>query len=218
MSRASQGPTAGQSSTISTLRRSPTRSVCSNATVPGVWLGKKNVRASLAVHRTHLRFMRQALTLAERAIERGELPIAALVVLDGTILTRAHTTEVAEGRLLVHAELRALEEADRLKPFPGRRRDAVLYTNLEPCLMCLGAAMSFMLGEIYYALESPSDGAVALARGWQRDKANFAGYQVPEIHGGLLRRESRALFVKWMDVHPPGGPVWEWAKSLAEME
>ena len=81
---------------------------------------------------THSRFMRQTLALANLAIERGELPIAALVVLDGAVIARAHTREVAEGRLLVHAELRALQEADRLKPFPGRRRDAILYTNLEP--------------------------------------------------------------------------------------
>jgi len=160
--------------------------------------------------------MRQTLALADQALQRGELPIAALVVLDGAVIAQAHTAEVAEGRLLVHAELLALEQADRLKPFPGRRRDVVLYTNLEPCLMCLGAAMSFMLGTIVYALESPSDGATGLVQSWQRDEESFAGYQVPEIRGGLLRQESIALFKKWTDVHPPEGPVWEWAKSLAD--
>jgi tRNA(adenine34) deaminase len=162
--------------------------------------------------------MRETLALADRAIERGELPIAALVVLDGTVIAQAHTAEVAEGRLLVHAELLALQKADRLKPFPGRRRDAVLYTNLEPCLMCLGAAMSFMLGSIYYALESPSDGAAALVQGWQRDEESFAEYRAPEMHGGLLREKSIALFEKWVEVHPEGGPVWEWARSLADLE
>jgi tRNA(adenine34) deaminase len=165
----------------------------------------------------HARFMQQALSLAETAIERGELPIAALVVLDGTVIARAHTAESREGRLLVHAELLALEQADRLQPFPGRRRDVVLYTNLEPCLMCLGAAMSFMLGSIYYALESPSDGAVALAQSWQRDEQSFGEYRLPAIHGGLLRRESISLFQKWVDRHSPGGPLWEWAKSLADL-
>jgi len=162
--------------------------------------------------------MRQTLTLAERALQRGELPIAALVVLDGAVIAQAHTAEVQEGRLLVHAELLALEQADRLKPFPGLRRDAVLYTNLEPCLMCLGAAMSFMLGAIYYALESPSDGAAALVQAWQRDEESFAGYQVPALHGGLLRKESIALLQKWASVHSPEGPIWQWAKSLAALE
>jgi len=166
----------------------------------------------------HQAFMRKTLALADLAIERGELPIAALVVLDGAVIAQAHTAEVAEGRLLVHAELRALEQADRLKPFPGDRRHVVLYTNLEPCLMCLGAAMSFMLGAIVYALESPSDGAVALAQAWQRDEETFAGYQVPLIHGGVLRRESIALFEKWVGLYPAEGPVWAWAKSLADLE
>jgi hypothetical protein len=77
--------------------------------------------------------------------------------------------------------------------------------------------MSFMLGAIVYALESPSDGAAGLVLSWQRDEESFSGYQVPEIHGGLLRQASIALFQKWIDVHPEGGPVWEWAKSLADM-
>lgn len=162
--------------------------------------------------------MRQALALAETAIERGEMPIAAIVVLDGRIIAGAHTAERREGRLLVHAELFALEQADRLKPFPGNRREAVLYTNLEPCLMCLGAAMSFQLGAIYYALESPSDGAVAMVQGWQRDEASFPGYRVPAITGGLLREESIRLFQQWIDRNPPGGPVWEWVKSLIDLD
>ena len=161
--------------------------------------------------------MRRTLALAERAIERGELPIAALVVLDGRVIASAHTAERREGRLLVHAELLALEQADRLKPFPGSRREAVLYTNLEPCLMCLGAAMSFQLGAIYYALESPSDGAAALAQGWQRDEEAFPGYQVPVLTGGLLRQDSLCLFQQWVERNPPGGPLWEWARSLADL-
>jgi tRNA(adenine34) deaminase len=162
--------------------------------------------------------MRQTLALADQAIERGEMPIAALVVLDGHIIASAHTAERREGRLLVHAELTALEQADRLKPFPGKRREAVLYTNLEPCLMCLGAAMSFQLGAIVYALESPGDGAVALVQGWQRDEELLPGYRVPAITGGLLRQESICLFQRWLDLNPPGGPIWEWVKSLADIK
>ena len=166
------------------------------------------------MNRTPEYYMRQTQALAETAIECGEMPIAALVVLDGRVIASAHTAERREGRLLVHAELLALEQADRLKPFPGQRREATLYANLE---MCLGAAMSFQLGAIYYALESPSDGAAALAQGWRRDEEAFAGYQVPAITGGLLREESICLFQQWLDRNPPGGPVWEWVKSLADL-
>lgn len=160
----------------------------------------------------HEHHMRATIALAEAALERGELPIAARVVLGDTVLAEAATAEVAEGRLLVHAELRALDMADRIVSFP-ERRDVVLYTNLEPCLMCLGAAMSFGVGAIHYALESASDGAVSLARGWQRDKEAMPSYRLPEIHGGLLRNESIALFARYVALHD-GGPVWDWARTL----
>ncbi|MEZ4523030.1 MAG: nucleoside deaminase [Thermomicrobiales bacterium] len=88
--------------------------------------------------------MDQALDLAESALNLGELPIAAIVVLNGEVLAQAHTAERSQKRLLVHAELLALEEADKLRPFPGNRSDVQLFTTLEPCLMCFGAAMPFL--------------------------------------------------------------------------
>jgi tRNA(adenine34) deaminase len=169
--------------------------------------------------------MRVTLGLAAWALEQGELPIAAQVVLDGgdqiAVIAWATTAERRQECRLVHAELLALEAADRLRPFPGRRGDAVLYTNLEPCPMCLCAAMSFGIGTVCYALESPSDGAVALFRGWRRDEEEMPGYRLPEIHGpetlgAALRDESIALFRRYADAQPPG-PLRDWALTLARL-
>lgn len=154
--------------------------------------------------------------LAEQALENGELPIAALVVLSDEVIASATTAERSEQRLLVHAELRALETADQLKPFPGNRRDVRLYTNLEPCLMCLGAAMTCHVGEIYYALESPGDGAVSLATGWMRDEASIPSYKLPAITGGILRQESIGLFRRYAEEHPSGA-LGDWARTLAAL-
>lgn len=109
-------------------------------------------------------FMQEALKVATEGLEKGDMPIGAVVVLDDQIIARAHTAEWTEHRLLVHAELLALLQADRYSPLPGWRSKVILFTTLEPCLMCIGAAMSFFLGKIYYALESPSDGACAVPR------------------------------------------------------
>jgi len=160
--------------------------------------------------------MREALRVAAQGLERGELPIGAVVVLDDEILAAAHTTERAEQRCLVHAELRALEAADRLRPFPGKRSDVRLFTTLEPCLMCFGAAMSFAVGEIHYALESPGDGAIEVARQWPRDEAAMPTYRLPRTvqHDGAFRQESIALFQQYVARHDSGA-VWEWAKTLA---
>lgn len=161
-------------------------------------------------------YMREAILMARLGLEAGELPIGAVVVLNGEVIARAHTRERAEGRLLVHADLLALEEADRIRPFPGRRRDAKLFVTGEPCLMCLGAAMSFFLGEIYYGHECPGDGAVELVRGWQRKEEDFPAYRLPAIQGGILRDECLSLFDEYVARHDSGG-MWEWAKAIAAL-
>jgi tRNA(adenine34) deaminase len=160
--------------------------------------------------------MRQALTLAAEALEMGEFPIGAVVVLNGSVIARGTTTEQREKRFLGHAELVALEEADRLGLSFRERRAAKLFTNLEPCLMCMGAAISFFLGEICFGLESPADGAVHLVRGWVRQEDDMPGYQLPQITGGLLREESIELFEKYVSLHGPG-PMREWAETLTRL-
>jgi tRNA(adenine34) deaminase len=162
-------------------------------------------------------FMRQAILQAEKGLENGEFPIGAVVVLNNEIIAAAHTAETAQQRLLVHAELLALEIADKLKPFPGKRRDMQLFTNLEPCLMCLGAAMSFSLGKIYFALEAPGDGAVEMAQTWQRREGDFPSYRLPEIYGGILRAESLALWRRYVEVHTVDDVARRWAQTLANL-
>lgn len=166
--------------------------------------------------RTPESYMRVVLEIAEQSLAEGEFPIAAIVVLNDEVIASAHTCEMRERRFLVHAELLALEQADKLWPFPGNREDAILFTNLEPCLMCMGAAMSFFLGHIYYGLESPADGAVELVQSWTPKQYTIPSYKVPNIHGGLLREESKELFQRYAERYS-SGPMWEWAKSLAEL-
>ena len=160
-------------------------------------------------------FMQAALSVARQGLEQGELPIGAVIVLNNQIIAAAHTQEVAQRRMLVHAELLALEEADQLKPFPGKRRDTQLFVTSEQCLMCVGAAMSFFLGEIYYGHECPSDGATALAQQWKR-KEDLPNYRVPKIIGGILRAEAISLFKEFVARYP-SSPTWQWARSIATL-
>lgn len=161
-------------------------------------------------------YMKQALTLASEGLAMGEFPIGAVVVLDGKVIAQGITSEQREKRFLGHAELIALEEADSLGLSFSERRATRLFTNLEPCLMCMGAAMSFVLGELYFGLESPADGAVNLVKGWARRENDMPGYQLPRISGGLLREESIALFEKYVSLHK-AGPMRAWAATLVEL-
>ena len=160
-------------------------------------------------------WMRRALALAETGLERGEMPIGAVVVVDDVVVGEAHTEERTQGRLLVHADLLALDRADAR--LAGRRARATLYVNLEPCVMCLGAAFTTKVGAVVYGLESPTDGGVEAFAVWDRTRAaaGMPTYQAPEVRGGVLRRETAALFARYAardDV-----PAWarRWAADLA---
>ena len=160
--------------------------------------------------------MQRTLRLAEEAMNSNECPIAAIVFLDDEIIAESYTKEFSERRFLVHAELNALMEAD-LKRYSFRDRTRMqLFTNLEPCLMCMGAAMSSFVGEIYYALESPIDGAVEITQKWNPQSDDFASYRVPKIFGGLLRQESQELFKRFAEKCEPGG-LKIFAESLSKL-
>ena len=161
-------------------------------------------------------FMRHCLALAAEALEFGEFPIGAIVVLDGEIIGQGTATEQREQRFLGHAEMLALEQADKRHLSFDERGRSRLFTTLEPCLMCMGAAMSFFLGEVYYALESPGDGAVDLVRGWVRAEDDIPGYRLPMISGGIRREESIRLFERYVSLHPPG-PMRDWAETLTKL-
>ena len=88
--------------------------------------------------------MREALAEARQGLAVDEFPVGAVVVLDDTVVARAHWEGARQRRLLDHAEMLALMEAERSGKVARRRerRDATLYTTLEPCALCMAAAMS----------------------------------------------------------------------------
>jgi tRNA(adenine34) deaminase len=160
--------------------------------------------------------MRRTLELAREAMAAGECPIAAIIFLDDSIIAESYTKEFSERRLLVHAEMNALLDADLKRYSFEDRKRMQLFTNLEPCMMCLGAAMSSFVGEVFYALESPSDGAVQMAQEWDPQSEDYAAYRLPKITGGILREESQALFSEFAEKCPPGG-LRDFALSLTRL-
>lgn len=159
--------------------------------------------------------MREALAVARKGLEAGEMPIGAVVVMDDQIVAAEHTQELTTGRLLVHADLLALEAADRV--ISSRRQRSTLYVNLEPCLMCLGAAFTARVGTVVYGLESPSDGGVAAFERWdkERDAAAMPGYVLPQLLGGVLREDAAAMFREYASLAKEGSWAAAWADDLA---
>ncbi len=151
--------------------------------------------------------------LAQKALEKGELPIACIIFHNDTIITQSHTSEMEDKRLLVHAELKALTELDQKQLSAQEKMQMELYTNLEPCMMCLGASISSFIGGVYYSLAAPSDGAAKWAKRTWAENHTESSFCLPPITSGILENESRELFKRYIDIHKEG-PLVDWVKTI----
>jgi tRNA(adenine34) deaminase len=108
-------------------------------------------------------FMAVALEEARRAESEGEVPVGAVVVVDGRVVGRGRNRNVGDRDPSAHAELLALREAARSL---GNHRlgGATLVTTLEPCLMCCGAAVHARVERIVHAAPDPKAGALGVLR------------------------------------------------------
>lgn len=103
--------------------------------------------------------MHEAMTFARLAQSRGDVPIGALVVLDGQIIGRGFNTREAEHDPSGHAEIVALREAGR-RVQRWRLDGATLVVTLEPCVMCAGAIVNSRIKRLVYGAADPKAGAV----------------------------------------------------------
>lgn len=163
-------------------------------------------------------FMAVALAQARKGLAASEVPIGAAAVLEGDVISSAHWRLRPGFRLLEHPELIVLRETERTQRLDRSQRASVtLYTTLEPCLFCMGAAMAFMVGRVVFALEAPSDGASRVADAWQPTLGHPAAgfpYAIPEVIGGVGREEALELMREFVDRNPES----QWAATLVPAE
>jgi len=103
-------------------------------------------------------FMQQALEQAQLAALAGEVPVGAVLVRDGLVISRAFNKPISDHDPSAHAEILALRQAamaDENYRLPG----ATLYVTLEPCTMCAGAILHARLDRIVYGASDPKTGA-----------------------------------------------------------
>jgi tRNA(adenine34) deaminase len=104
-------------------------------------------------------WMEEALRTAQRAHEAGDVPVGAVVVHDGQIVSRGWNRNLADSDPTAHAEIIALREAGKNL---GNHRlgDCELFVTIEPCAMCAGALVHARLKRLVYGADDPKAGAV----------------------------------------------------------
>lgn len=102
--------------------------------------------------------MSQALALARRVAESGNVPVGAVIVVNGEVVARAGNLRETLQDPTAHAEILALREASQHLG-SWRMEDAVAYVTLEPCAMCASALVQARVGKVIYAATEPKTGA-----------------------------------------------------------
>ena len=126
-------------------------------------------------------FMRRAMAQAKKAADRGEVPVGAVVVKDGTIIGCGWNRPISKKDPTAHAEVVALRAAAR-KLGNYRLTGCDLYVTLEPCPMCLGGVIQARVRRLVYGAPDPKSGAVRSIMQFPFQKLNYR----PEIVAGVL--------------------------------
>ena len=133
--------------------------------------------------------MREALVQAKKALKKGEVPIGAVVVLGDKIIGRGYNQPITTKDPTAHAEIIALKEAsNRLENY--RLNEAIIYTTLEPCLMCAGALVHARIKKIIFAAQDTKSGVVVNNGGLIQSE--FLNHKV-SFEGGILEKQASKL-------------------------
>ncbi|HSB56065.1 MAG TPA: tRNA adenosine(34) deaminase TadA [Gemmatimonadales bacterium] len=135
------------------------------------------------------RFMDMALDEADRAAAAGEVPVGAVIVLDGRVIARGHNAPIAQRDPTAHAEITALRAAAR-ELGNYRLPGVTLYSTVEPCAMCCGAVVHARVARLVYGAADPKAGAAGSLYNFAADpRLNHT----TEVVGGVRAAECAAL-------------------------
>ncbi|MBD3413782.1 MAG: tRNA-specific adenosine deaminase [Candidatus Aminicenantes bacterium] len=129
-------------------------------------------------------FMRKALEEASNALKKDEVPVGAVIVFQGQIISRAFNQCVQSNDPTAHAEITAIRKACQ-KQNNYRLNDCDIYVTLEPCPMCVGAVVQARMKTLVYGASDPKGGGVCSLMDFPFEKTNHS----IEIKSGILIQE-----------------------------
>ena len=142
-----------------------------------------------------INFMQKAICLAKKAYKKGEVPIGAIIVLNGKIIAKAYNKRETKQQATAHAEVLAIQKAcKKLKTF--RLNDCTLYVTLEPCVMCAGAIINARVGKVVFGAYDKKFGCSGSLYNLLGDK-KFNHH--PEVVGGVMEEECSKLLTNFFE-------------------
>jgi len=134
----------------------------------------------------HIKYMNIALKEAQKAKELDEVPIGAVIVLNGKVIAKAHNLREKNQSATAHAEVIAINKACK-KLNSWRLNGCILYVTLEPCTMCVGASILSRVDGVVYGAKDPKGGSL----GSLYDISLIKGFNhYPWIVSGVCEEES----------------------------
>ena len=130
-------------------------------------------------------FMKQALKEAEKAYNKLEVPVGAVIVKDGKIIARAHNQKETKTDTTKHAEILAIQKASK-KLKSWRLIDCEMYVTLEPCSMCAGAIINSRIKKVYIGAMDEKTGAVGSVLNLFED---YTFNHKVEVEKGIMQKE-----------------------------
>lgn len=135
------------------------------------------------------KFMREALKEAQKAYEKLEVPVGAVIVKDGKIIARAHNQKETKKDTTKHAEMLAIQKASK-KLESWRLIDCEMYVTLEPCSMCAGAIINSRIKKIYIGTLDKKTGAAGSVFNLFED---YVFNHKVEIEKGILQKDCEQI-------------------------
>ncbi len=139
-----------------------------------------------------IKYMRRALTLAKKAALADEVPVGALIVQEGKIISRAYNKRETLKSPTAHAEFIAIEKASK-KLGGWRLPGCTLYVTLEPCPMCAGAIVNSRIPRVVFGAPDPKAGAFGSVYDLAEGKLNHT----PQIVSGVLQEECGGILSEY---------------------
>ncbi|MDD4315871.1 MAG: nucleoside deaminase [Clostridia bacterium] len=133
--------------------------------------------------------MIEALKEARKAEQAEEIPIGAVVVKDGDIISRAHNRKQRDSNALMHAEIVAMNAA--CQKLGSKYLDGCdLYVTLEPCAMCAGAMINYRVSRLFFGAMEPKTGCCGSLYNLPADKR--FNHRV-EVNSGIMEEECASI-------------------------